>query len=230
MNTPETLEMQDFTQHRIRLLLPALILVVLAYPASEIHAYAAMAYALTCAAVLALGARVAAVTRVRQIAATVVAALIALLSVPWAMFPEQVWLTAGFYAMLVVFHVLVVAAIGAHLLDGDDDDRNAMFAGTSLYILVGGMFVPAAMVIDKVTVALTGASAFISDGPVTWQRMVHFSFATLTTLGSDDLRPASSAAQALAVFEAILGVLIVALLIARLVAAATTRQRRRARI
>jgi hypothetical protein len=60
--------------------------------------------------------------------------------------------------------------------------------------------------------------------------MVHFSFATLTTLGSDDLRPASSAAQALAVFEAILGVLIVALLIARLVAAATTRQRRRARI
>lgn len=225
MNTPGTLELQEFTPHRIRLLLPALILVTLGYPVSEIHAYAAMAYALTCAAVLALGARVAAVTRTRQLAATSVAALIALLSVPWVMFPEEVWLTVGFYVMVVVFHLLVIAAIGEHMLDIDPVGHNVLITGTCLYILVGGMFVAAAMVVEKVTVELTGASAYVTELPVTWQQMVYFSFSTLTTLGYGDVGPASSVAQALAIFEAIVGVLIVALIIGRVVAAATAHTR-----
>jgi len=231
MNTPQTLEIQDFTQHRIRLLLPALILVTLAYPLSEIHAYAAMGYALTCAAVLALGARVAAVTRMRQFAATAVAAMIALLSVPWAMFPDELWLTVGFYTMLVIFNLLVIAAIGEHLFDADAVDHNIMLTGTSLFILVGHMFVPAAMVVEKVTVELTGASAYLTEMTVTWQQMVYFSFTTLTTLGSDGLRPATTAAQALAILEAVLGVLIVALIVGRLVGTAvlhTHRPRTRA--
>jgi hypothetical protein len=216
VDTQEAVGTPEVTRHRVRLLLPALLLVNLAYPASEVHPAAALAYAFAYVALLALGARVAAVTRARQITATAVAGAIALLSVPWVMFPDTLWLSLSVYALLVGFHLLVIAAVVQHLLEVRGN-RDVLFAGSSLYVLVGDMFVPAAMIVHLVTRQLTGAAAYGVDVAIDWQQMVYVSFTTLTTLGRDALQPVTAAAQALAIAEATVGVLIVAVIIARLV-------------
>lgn len=212
----------DLTPRRVRLLLPALLTVSLAYPVIDLHPAAAIAYVVIYIALLALAARVAAVSHRRRRAATAVAGVIALLSVPWIMFQDIVWLTLAVYALLVLFHLMVIAAIGEYLLEAHEVDVDVLFAGTSLYVLIGDMFIPAAMIVNVTTVALTGAPAYVTDGAVTWQQMTYFSFATLTTLGYGDILPATSPAQALAVAEAVLGVLTVALIIGRLVGSVAT--------
>ena len=206
----------EFTRHRVRLLLPALLLINVAYPVSEVHAAAALAYAFAYIALLALGARVAAVSRARQITATAVAGGIALLSVPWVMFPDTLWLSLSVFGLLVVFHVLVIAAVARHLMHVRRN-RDVLYAGTSLYVLVGDMFVPAAMIVHLLTVQLSGAVAYGTDAAIDWQRMVYVSFTTLTTLGRDTLPPVTPAAQALSIAEATAGVVVLAVIIARLV-------------
>lgn len=218
MTARGTLDRPDDTRHRIRLLAPALLLAALTYPVTELHPLAALLYALLSIAVLTLGARVAAVSRWRELAATAVAAVIALLSVPWVMFPEQVWLSLGVYGLLVVFHLLVIAAVLGHLLAPGGTDHDVLVTGTSLYALAGALFVPAAMIVHQGS-ALVGEAAYRAEGAITWQRMVHFSFTTLTTVGSGDVAPATATAQALAAGEAMFGVLIVALIIGRLAGA-----------
>ncbi len=63
--------------------------------------------------------------------------------------------------------------------------------------------------------------AFAASGglevPVVWQRMVYFSYSTLTTLGYGDITPRSAWAQSLAAVEAMLGLLYIAVIIGRLV-------------
>lgn len=208
------------TRRRVRLLLPALLLVTLSYPVSLVHPAAAIGYALCYVGVYALGARVASVTRRRTVAATTVAAVLAVLIIPWTLRPDVLWLSLAMYGLLVVFHVLVMVAIGEYLLGAPEIDRDVIFAGTSLYVLAGDMFIPATMLVDLISVELTGASAY-AGGLVTWQDMTYFSFTTLTTLGYGDIAPVHPVSQALAIAEAILGVLTVALIIGRLVGAAT---------
>jgi hypothetical protein len=216
VETQEAVGAAEFTRHRVRLLLPALVLVTVAYPVNELHPAAALAYAFAYVALLALGARVASVTKVRQVTATIVAGAIALLSVPWVMFPDALWLALSVYALLVAFHLLVIAAVAEQLFERPQSNGDVLAAGTSLYVLVGDMFVPAAMIVHLVTVQLTGAAAYVADAPIGWHQMVYVSFTTLTTLGRGTLQPATSAAEALAITEAVLGVLVVAVIIARL--------------
>lgn len=225
MHTRE--QTQQFTRHRVRLLLPALLAVSLTYPVVDLHTGAAVAYVVVYVVVLALAARVAAVTRARQVTATTIAALIALLSVPWILWQNLAWLSLVVYGLLVIFHGVVIVTIFQYLLEVQQVDIDVLSAGTSLYVLIGNMFIPAIMIADLLTEVLSGTSAYVVDGGVTWQQMAYFSFSTLTTLGYGDIRPVTPTAQALAIAEAIMGVLTVALIIGRLVGAATRRQARR---
>lgn len=223
MDTREQTQTQQFTRHRIRLLLPALLVVTLAYPLVDLHPIVAIAYVVVYVLLLALAARVAP-TRGRQVVATTIAALIALLSVPWIMWQDQLWLSLAMWSLLVVFHGLVIVAIFEYLLVAQQVDADVLFAGTSVYVLIGDMFTPAIMITSLATEALTGTSAYAVEGAVTWQQMTYFSFSTLTTLGYGDIRPLTSPAQALAVAEATMGVLTVALIIGRLVGASAGRR------
>lgn len=225
MTIPDPTTASD-TRRRVRVLLPALLVVTLAYPVSLLHPAAAIAYALCYVGVLALGARVASVTRRRTVVATAIAGTIALLVVPWALWPDVLWLLLVVYGLLVVFHLLVMVAIGEYLLEAPEVDRDVIFAGTSLYVLAGDLFIPATMLVDTLAVELTGSTAYVG-GPVRWQDMAYFSFTTLTTLGYGDITPAHPVSRALAIAEAILGVLIVALIIGRLVGAAAAARRER---
>jgi hypothetical protein len=215
----------DDTPRRVRLLLPAALLVTLAYPVILLGAGAAIAYSVGYLSVLAAGARVASVTRRRTVIASAIAGMLALLIVPWTLWQDQLWLDVPVYTLLIAFHVMVIAVIGEYLLEAPDVDVDVIFAGTSMYVLAGDAFIPAGLLIDRLSIEMTGASAYSTD-PMTWPDMTYFSFTTLTTLGYGDIRPVTAVSQALAIAEAIVGVLIVALIIGRLVGAASGRRLR----
>jgi hypothetical protein len=217
--TEPTTAASDVTRRRVRLLLPALLVVTLAYPISLLSTAAAIGYALAYVGVYVLGARVASVTRRRTILATSVACLAAMVVVPWTLRGDVLWLSLLTYSLLILFHLLVIAAIGEYMLAAPEVDRDVIFAGTSLYVLAGDMFIPAALLVERLSVELAGVPAY-EGAAVTWQSMTYFSFTTLTTLGYGDIAPANAVSQALAIGEAIFGVLIVALIIGRLVGAA----------
>lgn len=214
------------TRRRVRLLLPVLLIVTLAYPLSLLGRGAAAVYAVLYLGILAAGARVAAVTRRRAVAGSALALIVGLLIVPWVLLDGVLWLSVVFFVLLIAFNVLVMAAIGEFLLAAPEVDTDVVFAGTSLYVLAGNAFIPAGLLVDELTVAVTGTSAY-SGGPMDWATMTYFSFTTLTTLGYGDISPTATVAQALAIAEALLGVLILALIIGRLVGAATATRRDR---
>lgn len=58
------------------------------------------------------------------------------------------------------------------------------------------------------------------EGLLSW--MLHFSLATLTTLGYGDVTPVSEIARSLVIFESVIGVLYPAIIVARLVAVASS--------
>ena len=66
-----------------------------------------------------------------------------------------------------------------------------------------------------------GSFSFAADLPpkVFWVDLYYFSFVTLTTLGYGDVSPQAPIARMLAIFEAMSGVLYLAILMARLIAA-----------
>ena len=55
------------------------------------------------------------------------------------------------------------------------------------------------------------------DSVVPWQVIVYYSYATLSTLGYGDVLPVTAWARSAATFEAVVGVLYTAVIVARLV-------------
>lgn len=213
------------TRARVRHLLPALLGVTVAYPITLVHDAAAAIFALLYVALLALGARVAGITERRRRAAVLSAVAIVVLGAVRLTFTGTLPLELAFWTLLFVFHALVFLAIFEYLLDQHDVDRDVIFAGTSLYVLVGDMFVPAAMVVHLLSERFWGTAAYILPEPVRWQDLVYFSFTTLTSLGYGDVLPHNAAAKSLAIAESVLGVLVLALIIGRLVGTAAGKSR-----
>jgi hypothetical protein len=83
-----------------------------------------------------------------------------------------------------------------------------------LYLLLGLVF---AFAYESVFRQVPGAFAGALDGPDTLERWAYFSFVTLTTVGYGDITPVAKIARALATFEAFIGQLYPAIILARLV-------------
>lgn len=215
----------DRTPVRVRHLLPALLGVTVAYPITLVHDAAATIFALLYVALLALGARVAGITERRRRAAIITAVVIVTLGVVRLVFTGVLALELVFWTMLFAFHIMVFVAIFEYLLKQDVVDRDVIFAGTSLYVLVGDMFVAPAMVVHLLSERFWHTAAYVMPQPVRWQDLVYFSFTTLTSLGYGDVLPRNAAAKSLAIAESVLGVLVLALIIGRLVGTAAGKVR-----
>lgn len=87
-----------------------------------------------------------------------------------------------------------------------------------VYLLLGITF---GTLYDFVETISPGSFAYTVEIPgedaIGWRQLIYFSFMTLTTIGYGDIRPATSEAQSLAIVEGVVGVLYVAVLIARIV-------------
>jgi hypothetical protein len=101
--------------------------------------------------------------------------------------------------------------------------RDVLYAAVAVYFLLGALFVPVFGVLESVTFAQTGGHAFVDNVagpagiPLPWQNLVYYSYITLTTAGYGDILPATLWARSLASLEAIIGVLYLTIIMARLV-------------
>lgn len=127
------------------------------------------------------------------------------------------WASLGMYGAAAVFVAGLVVVLLRRILDRSSDDGAVLLlAAVCVYLLLGGMFVA----LYGVTEALAPGS--LVDGshpsaPVTWQRLIYFSYVTLATLGYGDILPVSPWTRSLATLQTVMGTLFLAVVIARLV-------------
>ena len=131
-------------------------------------------------------------------------------------------------AALLWCGVAVVAAYGAicYSLSSVRIDAEHLCAALSAYLLVGvcwGVIYVAVVRLQPDAMLFAGAPLAHGLG---MGDAIYFSFVTLATLGYGDLTPATPVMRGLAVFEAIIGQLYLAIMVARLVGLQTALQSR----
>jgi hypothetical protein len=119
-----------------------------------------------------------------------------------------------------VFDVLIVVVIFRRMFAAEEPTSETIFAALCIYLLVGFTF---ASVYGMV--AAFQPNAFYLDPSTNLHKFpdrfdfIYYSFCTMTSLGAAGITPVTSQARSFSILEAILGVLYLAVLIARLIAA-----------
>jgi hypothetical protein len=163
-------------------------------------------------AVMAVGGR-------RHVLAIALLLLAPALAAKWAnhLWPNQIP-PLYYLAASVLFFGFVVGHLVRFILHAPRVDANVLCAGIAGYLLLGLLWVPAYVLVARVS---PGAYA-ITAGPggdtvLHGFNAFYFSFITLTTVGYGDIAPVAKTARMLAVLEAVAGVFYMAVLISRLV-------------
>jgi hypothetical protein len=131
----------------------------------------------------------------------------------------------GSFAMLnitlsFVFDVIIIVVIFRHVFSAVETNSETIFGALCIYLLVGFSFAS----IYGLLVAFE-PNAFYLDPHVNLHAIpdrfdfVYYSFGTMTSLGAAGITPVTEQARSVTILEAILGVLYLAVLIARLMGA-----------
>ena len=203
----------DKVRGRVIYVLLVMLLLQLTYPLSLLGTtYNALYLAAYCA-LFTSGVYAISVTRRRFYLALGLALINLVVGIPWLLV-GGVGLTLGAYAALILFQGLLVYTLLEFVFYSTGVGRDVIYGAVTVYILLGNMFSALYMMIQTLDPqAFTAPEA----QEVVWQRMVYFSYATLTTLGYGDIAPRSAWAQSVASLEAILGSLYIAVIIGRLI-------------
>ena len=129
---------------------------------------------------------------------------------------------AVFLTAALVLTAFVVVNLLRFVWRGPSVNIEVLCASISAYLMLGLMWTMAYWLVDQLT---PGAFAFNTNaGPrsINGFNGFYFSFITLSTVGYGDITPVSKVARMLAAMEAMIGLLYVAVLIARLVALYST--------
>lgn len=110
--------------------------------------------------------------------------------------------------------MLVVGLLLAHVLKSERVNKEKIFAALSVYLLIGFIW---ALLFAIVEFLLPGSFRLTGDQVADPGVRVYYSFVTLTTLGYGDIVPIAPVARSLAIVEALIGQLYLAVLVARLV-------------
>jgi voltage-gated potassium channel Kch len=101
----------------------------------------------------------------------------------------------------------------------DYDGPEHLYAGIATYLLVGTTFAAVHALVYSLDVQAYKGLDSANEMNTIWVQMIYFSFVTLTSTGYGDILPATPLARFFAVVEAVMGMLVVAILISRLVSA-----------
>lgn len=138
-----------------------------------------------------------------------------IVAVLYALDPASFWKTQTTYFILLIFHATIIWVLMRFIFTAESVTGDVIYAAAAVYFLLSFFFVP---IYGMLEVAVPGS--FVDNtlgGAVSWQQFVYFSLITLSTAGYGDVLPANSWARMLAGLEVTVGVLYIAILMARLV-------------
>lgn len=136
---------------------------------------------------------------------------------------EAIWALMATYVVIIVFQIMVTQVLFRYIFLMKVVNRDVLYAATAVYFLLGAIFVPVYGIIETITFATSGGMHAFSDGVIAigevfpWQTFIYYSYSTLTTLGYGDILPITPWARSAASVEAIIGVLYLTIILARLV-------------
>ncbi|HSH01073.1 MAG TPA: potassium channel family protein [Anaerolineae bacterium] len=208
---------------RVGYFLGALALIHFSYPLSELSTEASAIYVVFYSMAIGMGAYLTTKDVGRRRVTAVMTVLTSVTGAIWAFTSNDAIVTTSLY----IFYVIIIINLGVvmktmweFIFAARTITQDVLYAGVSFYLLIGNFFTPLYLFLNAIIVGATGEPAFgvhTYEVAITWQRMYYLSFTTLTTLGYGDITPINSFVEPFVLAEATIGVLYVAVLMARLV-------------
>ena len=138
--------------------------------------------------------------------------------------PSAFWCTLFVMTTDIIFLFYTGKIIIMDVLTGVRVTRNAIIGAICVYFLIGIIFTNIYLMIEMVHPESfsfcknnSGENPVVDYNMPRYSEMLYFSFTTITTLGYGDIYPQTTASRIFCSFEAILGQIYVAVLIAHLV-------------
>lgn len=200
-----------------------LVIIHFTYPLSELSWQASAIYVVFYSLCVGYGAYLTSQTPTQVRVTGVMTLLTILTGVTWAFTSNDALVNGAlyiFYVVIIANLAFIIKTFFQFIFLAKMVTRDVLFGGVSLYLLIGNIFTPTYLLLGVLIKEFTGETAFgvhTYDVAITWQRMYYLSFTVLTTLGFGDITPVSAYAEPFVLAEAGLGVLYVAILMARLV-------------
>lgn len=144
------------------------------------------------------------------------AALYFAFSVLYALDPSNSRRVLITYLALIPFQLAIILVLERFIFAARRVDRDILFAAVTVYLLLGAVFVPIYGILEVLQPGAIVDNMNLGT-PVVWQQLIYYSLVTLTTTGYGDILPVSPWARALANAESVIGVLFIAITMARLV-------------
>lgn len=131
---------------------------------------------------------------------------------------ESMPMTVAQASSSILFYGFTLIVLFRYVTTGEDVTDDKLYGAISVYLLLGAVFAWIYMLIETIQ----PGSFYIDPArdpnrTMNWADLMYFSFVTLTTLGYGDIAPLSPHARALAIVEAMTGVMYVAVMVAGIV-------------
>ncbi len=158
----------------------------------------------------------------RRLAIMLAAISFVVVAIAWGQELVPLAMFSVFRDIVVVGALLVLAfAVGINVFTSGHAIGDRVFGAIVLYLLLGLLWAIAYQIAESLVPGSFASSPNPDAGLSGW---FYFSFVTLTTVGYGDITPVTSTVRSLAIFEALIGQLYPAIIIARLVSLQSSAQ------
>jgi hypothetical protein len=215
------LALEQAVEGRVIYLLALIAVVQFAYPITAFGTLALIVYEFLYASMIVVGVIVGRDSPRHMLILAASGFIFLAASMFYVFFPAATWAVVLTYVALIPYLALLVSILGRYLLIARTITRDVLYAATAIYLLLGAVFVPVYGLIETLAPGSFRDSSTTS-GAVQWQQFVYYSYTTLTTAGYGDILPISWWGRSVANIEMIVGMLYIAIVMARLVSLYTS--------
>lgn len=187
------------------------------------HPAAVLIYQLTSVAQMVLGIVSAAEWRTVRRWLTGLAILWFISTLSIFIFPLARWPLLVSYFIIALFQFSLAGWLGLFIFRAEKITSGILLAASGVYLLIGSIFMPIYDAIETITFLRTGGHHAFADGVtqvgqvLPWQTLLYYSVSVLTTVGFGDVVPVAAWARAATMLQALMGVLYLTFIVARLV-------------